>query len=596
METFLFLGLNISAWLTIITVVTVFGLMIFTKLPADTVFLGSTAFLYVTGVLNTSEALSGFSSSSVVTVGVLFVVICGLVQTGVLQWVTNRLLGTPKNYKSAVIRLMLPVAGLSAFLSNTAVVAMFIQIVSIWSKKLNITPSRLLIPLSYASGMGGVCTLIGTPPNLIVSGLYQETGATPMEIFTTLPIGLICLAVGVLSLLAMSKLLPERTSPSDSLSDTADYTVELLVPSTCPHIGKTLKESGLYHPKGGSLIELLRFDKEVISPVSPDEFIFGGDRLIYSGDVEDILQLRKEKGLVSASKQVFVLEKDEHSKRSLRMGTITFHSSFIGKKMEELSFEKDQDTVLVAIARQGSRINEAPREVVLEAGDTLLLESSKSSLKIENQSFTDLQIDPDQQLVQTGKQTFISAFIMIGMVVLSSLKVMSLLQACFLAAFAMLFTRCCSINAARKSIDWSILMIFAGSVCLGSAIEKSGLASLAAENILSVFGSNPFWVLAALYLVTTFVTEFVSNTATAAIFYPIAYNSAIAMNVSPMPFLIVLMVAASSSFATPIGSPTHMMVYGPGGYHFTDFIRIGLPMNLIIMITALLTIPLIWPF
>ena len=317
MESILFLGLNLYAWIVIVTILTMFTILTFTKLPADVVFMGGMAVLFVSGVLSTQEALAGFSAESVVTIGVLFVVVAGLTYTGVLQWVARYVLGTPLSYAGAVVRLMLPVAGLSAVLNNTSVVALFLNVVKVWGKKLGISPSRLLIPLSYASGMGGGCTLIGTPPNLIISGFYQKDTGETMNIFiTTLP-GLFCLVVGVISILVLRRLLPDRKSADDNFEATSDYTVELLVPSECSIIGQTVSEAGLVNVKGGRLIEIVRFDREIITPVTDDEFVMGGDRLIYSGQIEEILDLKRTKHLVNATNHVFSLKEIEKGRKLL---------------------------------------------------------------------------------------------------------------------------------------------------------------------------------------------------------------------------------------------------------------------------------------
>lgn len=292
-ESFVFLGLSLNAWITIVLVLVMFGLLLFTKLPADVVFVGGMAVLLVCGVLPAKEVLSGFSSESVVVVGVLFVVVAGLVYTGVLQWIVRHLLGNPSSYPKAIVRLMLPVAMLSSMLSNTTVVALFINVVKMWSKKLGVAPSKLLIPLSYASGMGGVCTLIGTPPNLIISGFYAREAGVELGVFTTTLPGLFCLAVGILSMIALRKLLPERKSPESSFESISDYTVELMVPTTNPLVGQSVGECGLMDVRGGRLVEIVRFDKEIISPVPADEFILGGDRLVYSGQIDAILDLRE---------------------------------------------------------------------------------------------------------------------------------------------------------------------------------------------------------------------------------------------------------------------------------------------------------------
>ena len=271
MDSFIFLGFNLYAWITIVTVLTMFTVMLFTKLRADLVFLGAIAILFVTGVLDAKEAFSGFSSTSVVVIGVLFVVVSGLTHTGVLQWIVKHLLGQPGGYSKAVVRLMLPVAFLSSFLSNTTVVALFVGIVKMWSKKLNISPSKLLIPLSYASGMGGVCTLIGTPPNLIISGLYAEKTGTAMNVLATTIPGLFCLIIGVLSIIAMRKLLPDRKAPESAFEATSEYTVELLVPSDNKFIGKTIEKAGLTKVNGGTLIEMKHFDdRKLVLPVPAD--------------------------------------------------------------------------------------------------------------------------------------------------------------------------------------------------------------------------------------------------------------------------------------------------------------------------------------
>ena len=499
MESIVFWGINLHAWITIITVLSMFTVLLCTKLRTDLVFLCAIGILYVTGVLDAKEAFSGFSSTSVIVIGVLFVVVAGLTYTGVLQWIVKHLLGQPKTYSKAVVRLMLPVAGLSAFLSNTTVVALFVGIVKMWSKKLGISPSKLLIPLSYASGMGGVCTLIGTPPNLIISGLYTDKTGVAMNVLTTTIPGLFCLLVGVLSIIALRRLLPDRKAPESNEEDTTEYTIEMLVPSTNQYIGETLGYAGLNNVKGGRLIKWRHFDNVAV-PINENEFIMGGDHLVFAGQIKDILKLQETHGLVKG-----------------------------------------------------------------------------------------------EEVINVGTKTLISTTIMIAMVVLSALSVMPLLQCAFLAAAAMLVFRCCSPNQAMKAINWDILMVFAGSVVLGLAIQKTGIAERLALGILDVCGTNPIVVMTAICFVGTFITEFISNTAAGAMFFPIMYEAAEKLGYEPYPFLVALMVSVSSSFATPIGSPTHMLVYSPGGYRFSDFMRIGLLMNLIILAANILIVNIVYP-
>jgi di/tricarboxylate transporter len=368
-----------------------------------------------------------------------------------------------------------------------------------WSKKLGISPSKLLIPLSYASGMGGVCTLIGTPPNLIISGLYADKTGTTMNVLTTTIPGLFCLLVGVLSIIAMRRLLPDRKAPESDSEDTADYTVELLVPSNNKYVGETVDYAGLFNIEGARLIKIRHFDDKPVA-LNKNEFVMGGDRLTFAGHIKDILQLAKDHGL--------------------------------------------------------------------EVGD---------------------------EVINVGIKTLISALIMIAMVTVSALGILPLLHCAFIAAAAMIILRCCSADQAMRAINWDILMVFAGSVVLGLAIQKTGIAERLAMSILDVCGTNPLVVMTAICFVGTFITEFISNTAAGAMFFPIMYEAAEKLGYEPFPFLVALMISVSSSFATPIGSPTHMLVYGPGGYRFSDFMRVGLLMNVIILAANIFIVNIVYP-
>ena len=588
----MFLGFGLDAWITIVTVLGMFTILLFTKWRSDLVFLGAIGVLYVTGVLDAKEAFSGFSSTSVITVGVLFVVVAGLTYTGVLQCIVKYLLGSPNSYSKAVTRLMLPVAVLSSFLSNTTVVTLFVNIVKMWAKKLGISPSKLLIPLSYASGMGGVCTLIGTPPNLIISGLYEEKTGEAMNILTTTIPGLFCLAIGVLSIIAMRRLLPDRKVPESAFESTGEYTVEFLVPSDNPYIGKKLGQAGLFHVKGGSLIEMHHFDN-VPMAITENEPIMGGDHLVYAGRIDELIDMANSHKLVSADHHIFSI--DEVDDYRLHTAYITLGSSLIGTTIGGSTFEKDNNVMLAAVARRGERLNVAPREVELQAGDTLLLVCPKQ-INVNTAALKhDLQFFDSEDVPNIGYGTLISSAIMIVMVALSAFGVLPLLQCAFLAAAAMLICRCCNMDQAMRAINWDVLMVFAGSAVLGLAIQKTGIAECLANGILDVCGTNPLVVMTAVCFVGTFITEFISNTAAGAMFFPIMYEAAEKLGYDPFPFLVALMISVSSSFATPIGSPTHMLVYGPGGYRFSDFMRIGLLMNLIILAANILIVNLVYP-
>lgn len=505
-------GLDWHAWLTIVLVIGMFITLLRTKLPADIVFLGVMAILLLTGCLPEKEVLSGFSSSTVAVVGVLFFVVAGLEQTGVLQWTVSHLLGTPKTFGRAVLRLMLPVALLSALLSNTTVVALFIRVVKMWAKKLSIAPSKLLIPLSYAAGMGGVCTLIGTPPNLLISGFYADATGQQLSIFTTTLPGLFCLGIGIITIILLQRLLPTRKSPEDELVDKHIGAVHYLyIPSQGHLPGQTLGDLGMVDDcRKLQMLGIVHYDGEVehISHMTDEEaedvFLMGGDTLIFTGNRDEVQSLGRKHGMN-------------------------------GDKMDI------------------------------------------------------------GQEVKTGFPTLLSALIMLSMVLLSAFNVMPLLDSCILAAILMLVTRCCSIKQAKEAVAWDVLMVFAASVTLGKAIDATGLAGIMADHMASMCGSNAIVALIILCFLGTFLTEFVSNTACGAIMAPVAIKIATAMGVNPLTFCVALMISVSSSFATPIGSPTHLMVYVPGGYRFSDFLRIGLPMNFIILAANIVITLLLFP-
>ena len=589
----MFLGLGIYAWVTIATILAVFVILSVTKLPTDFVFLGGMAVLFLSGTLSVEETFAGFASPTVVTIAVLFIVISGLVYTGVLHFLVRNVMGTPKSYPKAIVRLMLPVAGLSAFMSNTAIVALFVRIVKMWARKLKIAPSKLLIPLSYASGMGGICTLIGTPPNMIVAGMLAKDTGTQLGFFSTLLPGLFCLGVGVLSMLALRRLLPERAPQSDSLDRSDEFTVEMRVTSGSKLVGMTVEECGLNSQKDVRLIKIIHFDNlEETGDDIARAAILGNDRLVFTGDFDTILKLRSVHHLVCSPENV-IGAAVQASGRELKTAYLRHSGILNGKVISQTTIEKDNSFVLLAVSRDGQAIDESPRGIVLQAGDRLLIEVTRK---------TDISaLEPmmhfydSSDIPAVGVKPLVSSAIMVAMILLATFNVVTLMQSAILAATAMLATRCCSFRQAREGIDWPILMIFAASITFGTAIQKTGIAQVLANGILEVCGSNPLVVLTAICFLGTFITEFISNTACAAIFYPIAYSAAVAIGANPVTFCIALMISVSSSFATPIGSPTHMLVYGPGGYRFTDFLKVGLPMNLIILAANIFIVTLLFP-
>ncbi len=572
--------MNIFVIITLALLVGKILCMIYNKLPTDVLALIIINITLVSTTLSTDEALSCFSSRPVILIGVFSVLVCGMIHSGVVQWVAKNMLGNPDSYRRALVRLMVPASLLSVFIRNMAVVQLLISVVKVWGKRLNIAPSKLLLPLSYAATLGGLCTIIGNTPNLIVAEFYQAETKQHMEFFEPLVPGLFCAVVGMIVIMLFHRLIPVRQSPEDSFDSSADYTVELLVPTECSHIGETVEEAGLYSVNGGQIIEIVRFDREVISPVPKDEFILGGDRLVYSGQIHAILELRKTHNLVNATHHVFSVKEMDRN-RKFQTASIDIDSPLQGMTISNTDFEDNNGVVLVAVAREGERLNVSPREVELRAGDTLLLEGTKLYPEhfVGNLNFFD-----NIPLPQSGWKTLASSLIMLGMVLLTATGVMPLINSCFLAALLMGLIRCFSVDQLQRSINWKVILVFAGSICLGKAIDASDIDQLVANNLLSITGTNPIFTLVLIAFSATVVTEFVSNSTASAVFAPIAMHAAHLHGIDPMPFMISLMIAASCSFSTPISSESNTLIYGPGGYKFHDYLALGICMNMCLFI------------
>ncbi|MBR6714961.1 MAG: SLC13 family permease [Prevotella sp.] len=595
MESIVYLGLNLYAWITIVTIFSIFVVMARTHIPAEVAFLGAITILLMCGIVTEQEGMAGFGSEPVVVHAAFFVVMAGLMQSGFLYWLTKNILGVPKNFKMAIVKLMVPMAALGAVLNSVNVVVLFIDVVKIWARRLGTEPSRLLIPLSYAATLGGSCTLIGNSSNLIISGLYADQTGSSMHLFVPFIPGLFCTVVGIISVVLFRNMIPSRRSPESSFESTSDYTVELLVPSDNDAVSKTVAETGLMNVRGGSLIEIVRFDKEIISPVPQDEFIFGGDRLIYSGQINEILELKHTHGLVAADHHVFSMSEID-TNRKLRTAYIGFNSDLIGTKMSENEFEHRMDMVLVAVARQGNRIDMQPREVELRAGDSLLFECpQKNEQKVEMLTRGSLNFFDSHFVPQLGKKTVISAIILLGMFILSSFHIMPLMATTMMAAGAMLLFKCCKIQKVTKYIEWELLLILGCTMVISTAITKLGIADVIAMGVLNICGHNPYIIMIVMCLLASLVSEFISDVGASGVFFPIVFQEATVLGCNPLPFVISLMISITISFATPIGSSTLMLIYGPGGYKFTDFMKIGLLMHVILLAACLFIVNIIYP-
>lgn len=586
-------GFSIGAWITIATVMAVVVVMLMTKVRADAVMLIAIGVLFATGVLDAKEMCSGFSAGTVVVTGVLTVVMAGLRYTGVLQWMMRHVFGLPDRYPVALLRMMVPAAALSAFVSNTMLTMLFGNVLKRWAKKLDISPSKLYLPMVYAVQMGGVCTLIGTSTNIVVADLYENATGRAMNMFSIFVPGAACLLVGILFIVVVRRWLPARTSPTAAFETALDYTVELLVPSDNPNICKTLGEAGLFHVKGGNLIDIHHYDREP-SLLSEDEYVIGGDRLLYTGQIDEILELKETHDLVVSDHHIRSM--DEINKNyKLCIAFVNFDSRLIGKTIAESALEQDYNLILVAVARRGKRIEAPPREVPLQAGDTLLFECPRKTNVFAGNLTSMLQFSDYEEVVKVSPNAIVASLIMTAMMILTALNVVSLLHGTVLAALAMLMFRCCTINQAMDAISWRALMSLAGSIVLGMAITKTGIAQATALAVINMVGGHPILIMLGVCMAAMLITQLVENVAVTAMFFPIMFQAAEQVGYEPAPFLLALMIAANASYATPIAASPNMLVYGPGGYHFTDYMRIGIPLTILITITGVAAVILTYP-
>ncbi len=585
----------------------VLGLLIFTRIPPDAILVGGLTLLLVApvpfssgwrlGVITTTDAFAGFSNPGMLTVGVLFIVVAGLRETGGIDWIAQSVLGRPRSVRKALARIVFPVLALSTFLNNTPVVAMLIPAVNDWVKKLKLAPSKLMMPLSYAAILGGVCSLIGTSTNLVVAGLViTQTDMEPLRMFDIAWVGVPCAVVGSLFLLLFGpELLPTRSSPAAELSDPRQYTAEMIVPVGSPLAGRSIEEAGLRQLPGCFLVEIDRQGASIMA-VSPEEKLQADDRLIFAGIVESIRDLQNLRGLVPATNQVFKLDSPRY-RRQLFEAVVSNTCPLAGKTIRAGRFRNHYNAVVLAVARGGERIRRKIGDIELRPGDTLLIEANATFAEQHRDSRDFFLVSAIQDSTpRRHERAPLALLILVGMVVLAASGVMCMLVAAVVAAGLMVLTRCCGLVEARSSVDWAVLIVIGAALGLGRGIEQSGAAELLASNVLGLAGSDPYWTLVAVYVVTWLLTEILTNNAAVALMFPIAISAARQLGVDLLPFVMVLMVAGSASFATPIGYQTNLMVYGPGGYHFTDYTRIGIPMTLLVGSTALLLVPWIWPF
>lgn len=586
-----------EVWLTLSVVVGCFAMMAFTRVSPDIIMSGGLTLLLVSGVLLPEEALSGFANQGMLTVAVLYVVVSGLTETGAVGWIVQHILGRPHTMFQAQARLMAPAAILSAFLNNTPVVAVFLPAVKVWARRNNLNLSRLLIPLSYASIVGGTCTLIGTSTNLVVNGLLlDQVGSPGLGMFDLAWIGLPITVSALLFILMFSgKLLPDRKEPLLHSDNMREYTTEMLVEEGSPLEGCSIEKAGLRSLHGLFLAEIERAG-DIMPAVDPHARLEANDRLIFVGAIESVVDLHRIRGLAPATNQVLKLEGDRKD-RSFFEAVVSGTCPLAGKSVCEGRFRTHYHAVIIALARNGERQRGKIGDMVLRTGDTLLLEARPSFIDQQGRSRDFLLVSEVGGFHPPNhKGAPVALAIAIGMVVVAASGLLSMLEAALVAAGFMIASGCTSGRVARQAPDWQVLVVIATSFGVGAALQTSGAAGVLADGIIGLAGSNPWTTLVLVFTATALLTAIATNNVAAVLAFPIALSASDQMGVDIMPFAVTIMVAASASFATPIGYQTNLMVYNAGGYRFADFVRIGVPLTLLVGLVTVGLVPLIWGF
>lgn len=586
-----------QGWLSLGAVVGVLLTLIFTRVAPHLVMMAALTVLSVCGVLTSQEALAGFSNSGLITVAAMFVIAAGMHASGAVDLLVNSLLGQPRGVRAALARIFAPVVLLSAFLNNTPVVATMIPALHAWTRKIGIAPSQVMIPLSYCAILGGTLTLIGTSTNLMVNGLYQTlTGAAGFSLFSISAVSLPVAMMGLSFMwLFFPKWLPNRDQDK-ALANLREFTLEVSVAHHGPLVGKTVEEAGLRNLKRVYLIEIER-DDTVITAVPSEEKLHGGDRLVFAGDTEAISLLLRINGIVpSADNNAHLQSLTAHRpERCLVEAVVSPHCESVGNAIREARFRDRYGAAVLAVARNGERIKGNLGSIILQAGDTLLLEARPAFVSRQRYNKDFLLINDLNTETPRHERAYLAWAILISVVSAVGVGYISMLNAALIGAGLMIITGCCSVNQAERSLDLSVILTIAASFSLGAALQKTGVANFLADSIIDLSGGKGWLLLILTYLTVSLLTEVITNNAAAILMLPVVLEITEKSGLNSEPFVFAIMIAASASFATPLGYQTNLMVYGPGGYRFTDFLRVGLPMNLFIGATTIMVLLIGWP-
>ncbi|MGO1692057.1 MAG: SLC13 family permease [Marinobacter sp.] len=558
------------------------------------VMMGVLVVLSASGIISADQALMGFSNTGLITVVALFVVAAGIHHSGGVDLLVRYLLRNPKTVRSAQTRITLPVALLSGFLNNTPVVATMIPAIHAWSRKIGISPSKLMIPLSYSAILGGTLTMIGTSTNLVVNGQYQQlTGEAGLSIFSITAVGLPVAVLGIAVILVfMPRALPNRED-RHKFGSMREFTLEVAVAVDGPLVGKTVGQAGLRELEHLYLVEIER-DGSVVTAVPSEERLCGGDRLVFAGDTQAISDLLRINGIVPSVHADEPSLSQDRAERCLMEAALSPQSEVLGLTIRDARFRERYGAVVLAVARGGSRVSGNLGNIRLKPGDVLLLEARPAFVSRQRYNNDFLLINDLETEAPRHDRAWLSWGVLVVLVGLAACGVLSMLNAALMGAALMILSGCCSVGQAQKSVDVPVVLTIGASFALGAALQQTGAASVVAGAILGLSKGHVLLALFLVYFSVSVLTEVITNNAAAILVIPVVLSMTSTMGVAAEPFIIAVMMAASASFATPLGYQTNMMVFGPGGYRFGDFVRVGLPMNVFIGLVSVAVIALVY--
>lgn len=587
-----------------IAVLVLMGLALFLfvteMVRVDLVGMGLMVSLALLGILPPEKAFAGFAHPALLTVAAMFVLAAGLNRTGALAFVAERLIrasrGGPVLF---LLLLMLTAAIMSAFINNTTVVVIMIPLVISLAQKFGTSPSRLLMPLSFASILGGTCTLIGTSTNLLVSGLAVDAGQEPISMFELAPVGLAFTGVGIAYLLLIGRhLLPDRRPVSASVEGGThrEYLTEIQVGAGSSLVGSTLAETVLTRHPDLSILQVVR-GEQILWPPLDRVVIQPGDVLMSRGPVNTIVSVQHEDSLEILPELASGHLRFDPTAATLAEVVIMPNSPLVGVRVGDARFRRLYGVVVMALQRRGAHFRDKVTQMELRAGDILLLYGDENAVDKLEAVDEFILLERQRPLEAPRSRAVWALGILAAVVLAATTTLVPLLPAAMAGALLMVLTGCVSPREVYNAVDFKLLVLIAGALGLGAALQSTGTASaIATELVTLTAGVGLYAVLAAVYLMTTLCTEMLSNNAAAVLMVPIALSTAETLGVDTRPFLIAVTIAASASFATPIGYQTNTLVYGAGGYRFVDFMRVGAPLNILLWIMATLLIPAIWSF